>query len=138
MTTVVEQAESKVAKAAQNVPPYKGTHVTEAFLEPRMRSWQEHLQRISPFLITGKGVWWDKTSHGYLFFDGDNDSSSHIEGPKLLHFRSARLEDVVKRRKASWKSVLNAKMELPTPRVQLYDEDGCPNTLLTYSDQPSN
>ena len=26
-------------------------------------------------------------------------------------------------------------MELPTPRVQLYDEDGCPNRLLTYSDQ---
>lgn len=76
MTTVVQQAESKVAKAAQNVPPYKGTHVTEAFLEPRIKSWQQHLQRISPFLIAGKGVWWEKTSHGYLFFDGDNDNNS--------------------------------------------------------------
>ena len=57
VTAVVAQAESKVAKASHHVPPYAGTHIEEAFISSRMKSWQQHLQRISPYLVMGKGVW---------------------------------------------------------------------------------
>ena len=72
VTAVIHQAESKVAKASHNVPLYQGTHIKEAFISSRMKSWQ-HLQRISPYLVMGKGIWWAKTANGYLFYDGDSD-----------------------------------------------------------------
>ena len=105
VTAVVAQAESKVAKASHHVPLYAGTHIEEAFISSRMKSWQQHLQRISPYLVMGKGIWWAKTAHGYRFYDGECDDNSHTEVPELMHFRSARLEDVVEGQKESWEKI---------------------------------
>ena len=59
--------------------------------------------------------------HGYHFFDGDEDLESHSEGPSLLHYRSALLEEV-------------GKQQTYTKVVHLYDEDGNP----LQNQQPSN
>ena len=132
VTAVVAHAESKVAKASHHVPPYAGTHIEEAFISSRMKSWQQHLQRISPYLVMGKGVWWAKTAHGYHFYDGECDDNSHTEGPELMHFRSARLEDVAVRQKESWEKICLMGTELPTMQIQLYNDRGCPSNTLTF------
>ena len=80
VSTSVQQAESKVAKASKNVSQFEGTHITEAFISPRTKSWQQHLRRISPYLHCGEGIWWKRTSCGYQY-DGDCDDGTHSEGP---------------------------------------------------------
>lgn len=46
----VEQGESTVAKAGLAVTKYSGTYIASKYIQPRTRSWQAHLQRISRFL----------------------------------------------------------------------------------------
>ena len=142
ISTSTLQAESKVAKASKCVPLYEGTHITEVFLAPRVKSWQQHLKRISSYLCTGEGIWWKKTC-GYQFFDGDSDDTSHIEGPKLLHFRSTKISDVVQKQNEAWKVILDQKISLPTSRVQLYNGEGNATDELSYNTEqtgeiPSN
>ena len=85
-----------VTKASKHIPPYNGTTVEKIFLKTRLKSWQQHLRRISPFLAPGPGVWWRSIPGGYTFYDGDIDEDSH-NGPPLLHYRSATIKDVAKR-----------------------------------------
>ena len=75
------QADSIVARAAADFPNYSGTLVSHDFIKKRERSWQCHLQRISHYLIHGKGVWWREKEGGYLFLDSDEDSKVQTEGP---------------------------------------------------------
>ena len=79
----VNQAESQVNKAACHLNKCSPSSFTKAFLKQHDNSWQVHLQRISPFLAKGKGVWWESTPDGYQFFDGDSDPDIHPEGPFL-------------------------------------------------------
>ena len=51
LAKTVSQAESTVARAAQYVPPYRETYITLSFLNSQLRSWQQHLKRISQFLV---------------------------------------------------------------------------------------
>ena len=131
----VKQGESRVAKAGANIPPYEGTVVKDDFIQPRIKSWQAHLERLSRFLVAGEGVWWEKTQDGYHFFDGDGDLECHNEGPPLLHHRSVLLQEVGKQQRAAWKMILHHGIKIPTPRLYLYDEAGNP---VPSSDQSTS
>jgi len=85
----VHKADSQVRSAASNLPTAGRTMITHSFLQDRMPSWQAHLHRISPFLLQGRGVWWEAVESGYLFHDGDTDVESHCAGPVLHHLRSS-------------------------------------------------
>ena len=121
-----QNANRIVARSARELPMYKGTTITKEFISSRSKSWQCHLQRIAHYLVHGKGVWWEDTHNGYRFFDGSNDPTSHPEGPVLRHFRSTKLQDVFESARAIWKQILEKKLDLPTPLLQLYDNNGLP------------
>jgi hypothetical protein len=135
--TVVQDSESSVSKASKHILPYKGTIVERSFLNSRLRSWQQHLRRRSPFLEVER-VWWKHLPGGYIFHDGDANDESHSEGPKLLHYRSATIKDVTERQSVTWKRLLQQKIELPTPKVYLYDAEGNPAGELIYPVQANS
>ena len=55
---VLEKGDSQVSHVAKDLPQFPGTRVKTSFIKQREDSWQIHLQRISPFLVTGVDVWW--------------------------------------------------------------------------------
>ena len=81
-------------------------------------------ERISPFLVYGKGVWWFETADNYHFLDGATDPENHPEGPMLLHYRSSTLKDVTQRQKDCWQTILKNSVEVPSHTISIYDRDG--------------
>ena len=77
---------------ANDLSQFPGTRVKTSFIKI-------HLQRISPFLVTGVDVWWSYTSN---------------------HF----IEDVEHRRDACWKRIVDEKIVIPAHSIKLYDSDG--------------
>ena len=103
-------------------------------LKQREDSWQIHLQRISPFLVTGVDVWWSYTSNGFLFHDGDADPANPRDAFSLLHHRYHSIEDVEHRRDACWKRIVDEKIVIPAHSIKLYDPDGNKTGRVLYSD----
>ena len=115
---------SKISIQARELPPTTNTCITTEIITRRNCSWQSHLQRISPYLLPGKGVWWQTTPNGYEFFDGDDAPDTRLEGPALHHFRNTALQDIYKRKSEVWKQLLDNNTILPAPFVKLYDTHG--------------
>ena len=117
-----EKANTQVASAAKHLPSFPGTTIKKSFIKYRVSSWQLHLQRISPFLTGGEGMWWNFTDV-FHFLDGDDDPSTHGE-PVLLHFRQHSIIDVHARREECWAKLIRDHVLLPADTVKLYDPDG--------------
>ena len=113
VTVAVQKQEGRISQAAIHAPKYPGTRIAKSFIRSHLRSWQAHLNRISPFLIPGEGIWWRQDADSYIFQDSMHDSEYHSEGPKLLHFRNTRL-DVAFRHDTCWQHILTNNIELPT------------------------
>ena len=94
------------------------------FLTSRMSSWQAHLQRLSPYFLPSKGVWWQTTEEGYKFLDGTAEPAERCEGPPLHHFRDTTLEQVYKQKESIWPQIIEKRVVLPVPYIKLYDTDG--------------
>ena len=56
----VNEADSQISKAALNVDNVEGSTFAKHFIAQRKHSWQAHLERVSPFLLEGEGVWWNE------------------------------------------------------------------------------
>lgn len=112
MDTPQQDQESMVSAVASKVPNFKGTTIQKSFVASRLHSWQAHLQRISPFLQYGEGVWW-KQGNTYQFLDADEDPDNKPEGPPLLHFRSSKLHDVQIQSEMAWNYILEKGISLP-------------------------
>ena len=67
MLNTLNEQYSRVSKAAACIRSYQGTTVSLSLIKSAMTSWQMHLQRIGPYLITGKGIWWSINSNSYNF-----------------------------------------------------------------------
>ena len=96
-------------------------HISQAFLQSRMPSWQAHLQHISTYLQYGEGVWWNTFEDGYLFLDSDSDSPTHQSGPMLKHFRNTSIQAIRDQSEATWKTIVELKTTLPTPYIWVYE-----------------
>ena len=129
----VNQAESQVNKAACHLNKCSPSSFTKAFLKQHDNSWQVHLQRISPFLAKGKGVWWESTPDGYQFFDGDSDPDIHPEGPFLEHFRHSSISKIQEKQKQQWSVVIDKRMELPADSIRVYNTSGILQGKLVYT-----
>ncbi len=66
----VENCGSSVA--SKSATSYFGTTVSKNFIEDRPHCWQEHLSRMSSFLVHEQ-IWWKADPEKFVFFDGDND-----------------------------------------------------------------
>ena len=82
----VNEADSQVSKAAANLSAFKESKFSKCFVEYRLHSWQAHLERISPFLLEGEGVWWREFNGIYYFMDGDDDPNYHSQGLTLTFY----------------------------------------------------
>ena len=111
--------DSRVAKAAANVPAYKGTHIDKEFLKHRSHSWEAHLLRISDYLVPGKGVWWKETASSYVFIDGDRDPLAHPEGPELQHFNTTTIEQVFNKKQKQWEKIIEEETTIPIQALRL-------------------
>ena len=49
---------------------------------------QTHLQRISDFLLCGKGIWWNNDETSVIFYDVTDRPVASTAGPPLHHLRS--------------------------------------------------
>ena len=89
-TNCDSKQESSVSQLASSLPAYGNTIINGKLIEKHIRSWQAHLERISDFLLPGKGSWWLEQENGNVeFFDGERAVSTHQQGPLLHHFRSS-------------------------------------------------
>ena len=136
ISTLVNQGESKVAKVGKSIPLYQGTVIEKSLVERHLSSWNQHLRRISPFLLPGRGVWWDYCNEGYKFSDGEEDQDCNPHGPELLHYRSSTLKTVTERQRECWENLLSSNKELPTPKLLIYSQDGTPCGEQIYSHVP--
>ena len=120
----IQNSDSQVRRAASNLERFSGTVISKSFTSTRNHSWQAHLERISPFLVHGKGVWWLETEDDYRFLDGATDPEYHQEGPLLLHYRSSTLQDVSHRQRDCWQTILTDSVEVPSQTINIYDGEG--------------
>ncbi len=133
------QADSIVSRAGADVPKYSGTFVSQKFIQRRERSWQGHLKRISHYLLHGEEIWWREVGGSYQFLDSDDDPIAHQDGPHLRHFRSVSMKEVTTRSESAWDQLVQAKIDLPTSGIVLYDESGNPvNRVRDHVDETSN
>ena len=90
-----------------------GTFVTKSFIEERSHSWQAHIKRISPFLLTSK-VWWKESENGFRFLDSDLD----------FCFRSCTLDTIEAKSSENLEKIMDCKTEIPTTLLIIFDEAG--------------
>ena len=138
MLNTLNEQYSRVSKAAACIRSYQGTTVSLSLIKSAMTSWQMHLQRIGPYLITGKGIWWSINSNSYNFHDADDDENAHEEGPQLLHFRDNNLDQLWKRNEQIWEQILERRVALPTPCIKLYDNKGKLMETRTFTIDENN
>lgn len=128
----VEKADTQVASVAKHLPKLPDTMVKKSFIQHRESSWQLHLKRISPFLMSGEGGWWTHAENGFRFFDGDSNPTTPNE-PSLLHFRCHTVKDVEQREKC-WAKTIKDYVVIPADSIKLYDSDGKLTGKLLYKD----
>ena len=128
----VKVKESKVVRAARSLKPYASTSIPKNFIANRMRSWQVHLKRISPYLSKGEGVWWTQTNNTYHFFDGEQHPNIHPQGPPLQNFRNLSQKQLNDIKVKHWDNILQNCITLPTPYIQLYHNLGFPTEKVFF------
>ena len=119
-TTGIETQESEVGKIAQSLGKAKNSVIPHSLCKPNSSLHQAHLERISDYLLPGPGIWWQKTSNGFEFFDGDDSDDYHKEGPPVQHYRSVTLTDVDLHLYQKWEECLHRKITLPAPVIRHY------------------
>ncbi|CAB4030908.1 Hypothetical predicted protein, partial [Paramuricea clavata] len=83
----ISKQEATVSKLASSLPLYGNTIIPHENIEKHIRSWQAHLERVSDFLLTGKGSWWMDHKNGDIeCYDGEKPPDNHAEGPSLHQF----------------------------------------------------
>ena len=133
--SLLPQQNSTVSNLAQALPPFTNTILSPALLETNSAEVQAHLERISDFLLRGKGVWWERLPNkGIKFLDSITEANFHKEGPDLHHFRSSNLTKEVDYLEECWINCVDKGIELPLSTIRKYTETGDFLTL-DYSTQ---
>lgn len=128
----VQKGDSQVSHVAKQLPQLPGTSLKMSFIKKREDSWQLHLQRVSPFLTAGEGVWWTRTVNGFHFHDGDTDSSTQMHSITLFHYRCQSITDVQERRKTCWNKIIEERIAIPSYSIKVYDQGGEKTGQLVY------
>ena len=117
--------EASVSKLAASLPSYGNTIIPQDLKEKHIRSWQAHLERVSDFLLPGKGIWWTEHEDGDTeFLDGEKESNMSAQGPLLHHFRSSNFCVEEQYLIDCWKQCLTNGVILPIKAIRVEDEHG--------------
>lgn len=123
--STVQKQQSHVSKLASSLPAFTNTTIPKDMMINHPPSWQTYLERISDFLLVGRGVWWDRHENGDVhFFDAKGNPESLEAGSGLHHFRSCSFKSEESYSKESWLKCLDLKCYLPIFRLQIENEDG--------------
>ena len=130
--TTVYESDTRIKKVAKLLPAYNGTEISITFIKDRPYQWQAHLERILPFLLLGKGHWWElnEDQTHIVFIDGDSERETLPNGLNILHFRSDTREDVIERSKHSFSQLIAEKMDIPCFSIRMYSELGAMLDIL--------
>ena len=74
----------------------------------------------------------ENRGENYIFTDSDSDPDFQPAGPPLLHFRSTCMNNLQQCKQSNWKRLLEKMVELPTPFIRLYDEEGNYTGIRNY------
>ena len=85
----------------------------------------------------GPNVWWNDNGRSYIFHDGDHDPEVHPLGPKLHHFRSFTIKDVLRRKRDSWNEIMAKNTIVPARTIAIYSPDGSYLTAKDVSEYPN-
>ena len=119
----LQKQESEVYKVAQALPPKHNTIIPLTWLQNCSVHYQAHLERISDYLLLGKGMWWDFVEDGIEFFDISHPT--HLPSfPILQHFRSVSMADVDLHLLSKWEQCVDKKVELPASILRTYTANG--------------
>ena len=119
----VEKQQAHVSKLASSLPSFLNTVIPKDMLVNHPLSWQAHLERISDFLLVGKGFWWNKNGDIYAL-DAKGNPESMETGPLLHHFRSSSFKSEKSYLKECWLKCLEQKTDLPILQLQIEDRNG--------------
>ena len=73
------------------------------------------MERISPFLEHGEGIWWLEVEDGYEFFDSDSDPEHKSHGLDLMHLCTSTIQDVYMLSQETWRSITDKKTRPSRP-----------------------
>ena len=129
-SSCVSKQQASVSKLAASLRPYGNTIIAHRIAEKHSRSWQAHLERISDFLLIGKGNWWIEHKNGDVeFHDGEQSPDVHPQGPSLHHFRSSNFNDEEKYLQECWKKCLCLGVVLPAKVLRIENDQGNLNVI---------
>ena len=115
--TAQQKQQSGITNLAATLPKFGNTKIPTWILYEAKYSkwWQAHLERISDFLLPGKGIWWnyDELRGEVEFFDSDAEHDTHSEGPILHHFRSSDFKKEEEYLSQCWEECMQQKVEVP-------------------------
>ena len=125
--------EGEIHNLAQVLGPASNTVIPQVWIDTNPTLHQAHLERISDFLLPGRGVWWQHTPGGIEFLDGDHSPSQHPEGPQMHHFRSISLPDIdmYMYLHSKWEECCYGHVRLPATYIRQYHSDGSLSTITT-------
>ena len=95
---------SKLGKEVENRE--QDSFFDYGFIQENSADWQALLELISNYLIFGEGIWWKKGPLGITFFDFSDEQGDISKNPKVHHFRSSVMKDVVNELKRCWSYIL--------------------------------
>ena len=117
--------ETHISKLASSLPSFSNTIIPKEMIVNHSRVWQSHLERISDFLLAGKGAWWKTCKNGSIeFFDSKGCPEIQPKGPVLHHFRSSTFKAEEAYLKDCWKMCLQCKPLIPVTTLRIEDDKG--------------
>ena len=117
--------QSKIGKFARNLPDFPDTAIPYELLDKEQ--YQAHLEKISDFLLCGRGVWWhvDEETKEIVFHDSKGQPEFQEQGPPRHHFRSSSFASERVYLKEKWEECLDhPDLHLPVRKVKVYDSRG--------------
>ncbi len=93
---------------------------------------QTHLQRISDFLLCGKGIWWSSDERSVIFYDVTDRSVTSTTGPPL-HVRSYFEKEETNYICKFWEKCISElnkhNLQLPIQKIKCYNEGKLTQTI---------
>ena len=75
--TEAQKQENAISKIYREMKNPGNTFISFEYIKNNASQWQAHLERISDYLLPGKGIWWNETDKGIEFYDTDEYFVDH-------------------------------------------------------------
>ena len=130
--SAIQEQESRLGKLAKCLPKPENSIIPHRIILKYQSDYQAHLERISDFLLCGKGAWWRHVAKGVEFFDVTSPSEAITEVdhagnilPPVHHFRSHTVHSESKYLHNNWnRCVASCDIQIPHHAIRVFNENG--------------